>query len=485
MDAQKRFRNFIDGEWVEPRSGQYWPDRNPADSGDVIGEFPLSGSDDVAAAIESADRAFVSWSRLNPAKREAYIDRFTSLVTENRVLIGEAICREEGKTLAEAMGEPDRGAEECRYFLGEGRRLEGITMPSDRPGVVSVAVRVPLGVIAAITPWNFPFLTPLRKLIPALAMGDTVVFKPASDTPHSGALIMELFEEAGLPPGVVNMVTGRGAEMGDALSSNPLVRGITFTGSTVVGRRINETSARHFAKVQLEMGGKNPCIVAGYHDPEAAAAQIAQAAFAVSGQRCTSISRVIVLRGEAEELESRIAEKMKSHVLGNGMDPEVTMGPVINGPAGEGILEHIEKARAAGANVLAGGRRLRGGIFDKGFFIEPTLITDVLPDMEAATEEIFGPVLSVIRVDSFEEAVRVANSTRYGLAASLFTDDLDRIYRFQRDIESGMTHVNHGTVTDGSMPFGGVKDSGLGAFSKGKTNKDFYTTWKVNYVKFS
>ncbi|MGB4587040.1 MAG: aldehyde dehydrogenase family protein [Rectinemataceae bacterium] len=407
------------------------------------------------------------------------------MIAENRLRIGEAICREEGKTLKEAMGEPDRGVEECRYFIGEGRRLEGITMPSDRDGVTSVAVRVPLGVIAAITPWNFPFLTPLRKIIPALVTGNTVVFKPASETPHSGVLIMELFDKAGLPPGVVNMITGRGGSMGDAITSNPLVRGITFTGSTEVGRRINQTAAGHFAKVQLEMGGKNPEIVAGYGDLDGAAAQIAQAAFAVTGQRCTSISRVIVLREEAAVLTGKIAERMKSYVLGGGMDPKVTMGPLINRQAGENVMGYIERAKNAGATILVGGRKLSGGVYDRGFYIEPTLITEVRPDMEAAVEEIFGPVLVVIEVETFDEAMSVANGTAYGLAASLFTDSLERIFEFQRDMESGMTHVNHGTVTDSCMPFGGVKNSGLGAFSKGATNKDFFTTWKVNYTKYA
>ena len=410
MSHPGKFNNYIDGQWVEPRSGLYYPDANPADDGDVIGEFALSGDEDAAAAILSADRAFKSWSGLTVARREAYIERFASLIAENRLRIGEAICREEGKTLKEAMGEPDRGVEECRYFIGEGRRLEGITMPSDRDGVTSVAVRVPLGVIAAITPWNFPFLTPLRKIIPALVTGNTVVFKPASDTPHSGVLIMELFDKAGLPPGVVNMVTGRGGSVGDAITSNPLVHGITFTGSTEVGRRINQIAASHFAKVQLEMGGKNPAIVAGYGDLDGAAAQIAQAAFAVTGQRCTSISRVIVLREEAAALTGKIAERMKSYVLGGGMDPKVTMGPLINRQAGEKVIGYIDRARTAGATVHAVGRKLS------------------------------------------------ANRTAYGLAASLFTDSC--------------------------MPFGGVKNSGLGAFSKGATNKDFFTTWKVNYTKY-
>lgn len=485
MESEERYGNFIDGAWAEPLSGNYMPDLNPANEDDVIGQFPLSDSRDVDMAVQAAAKAFPAWKGLSPARRESYLERFTSLIAEQRMTIGRAICREEGKTLAEALGEPDRSVEECRFFMGEGRRLEGITLPSERPGVVSVAARVPIGVVAAITPWNFPFLTPLRKIVPAIAMGNTVVFKPSNYTPHSAVLIMELLERAGLPPGVVNMVIGQGSEMGDTISSHPLVNGISFTGSTVVGRRINQAAAAHFARVQLEMGGKNPCIVAGYKNLESAASQIVQAAFAVSGQRCTAISRVIVLSDQAKELESRIIERMKSIVLGDGMDPKVSMGPVINTKAGESIMEQLEEAKDSGARIIAGGRRRRGGGFETGFFIEPTLVTQVQPEMRIAREEVFGPVLAMIEVERFEEAIRVANDTNYGLAASLFTDDLEKIYLFQKDMESGMTHVNHGTVTDSYMPFGGVKESGLGPYSKGSTNRDFFTTLKVNYTKLA
>ena len=484
MGEGKTYLNFIDGQWTAPRSRQYYRNFNPADDRDLIGEFPLSAPEDVDAAVKSAHRAFGGWRRMLPGEREKQVDRFVTLLDENRQRIGEALCREEGKTLKEALGEPARGATECRFFLGEGQRLEGITMPSDRPGVTSVAARVPIGVIAAIAPWNFPFLTPLRKIIPALVTGNTVVFKPAYDTPHCGVLLMELFAKAGFPPGVVNMVIGRGSAMGDALSGHPLVRGITFTGSTAVGRRINMMAAKNFAKVQLEMGGKNPAIVADYRDLDFAADQIAAAAFAVSGQRCTSISRIIVLKELAEALEEKIANRMEAYVLGNGMKPGVSMGPIINRTAGEKIMAYIQSARDAGATVKAGGHQLKGADFDRGFYIEPTLITDVAPEMKVAIEEIFGPVLVSIKVDSFAQAMAVANHTEYGLSASLFSDNLEYIYKFQEDIESGMAHINHGTITDGCMPFGGVKGSGLGPFSKGATNKDFYTTYKVNYLRY-
>lgn len=483
MEKPEKYRNYINGTWKEPESREYCNNYNPADEKDLIGLFPLSSKADVEEAVLGCHKAFQSWHNLQAAEREIFIYRFLKLLEEKVQQIGEAICREEGKILKDALGEPKRGIEEISFFIGEGRRMEGITMPSDRKGVTSVAQRVPLGVIAAITPWNFPFLTPLRKIIPALVTGNTVIFKPASETPLSAVLLMELFEKAELPPGVVNLVMGSGRTMGDAITSHPLVRGISFTGSTAVGRSINRNAAENFTRVQLEMGGKNPAVVADYSDLDRAAAQITSSAFALSGQRCTAISRVIVFDDIADELEEKIAVKMSAYVPGRGMNPEVSLGPVINRNAGEKIMNYIRGAEAAGAKIKAGGKQITGGIFEKGFYIEPTLITGVTPDMAVAREEIFGPVLVSIRVKSFQEAIEVANSTPYGLSASLFTDSLKFINSFQEKVETGMTHVNHGTVTDSAMPFGGVKESGLGPFSKGKTNKDFFTTWKVNYLQ--
>lgn len=485
MVAIKDYMNYIGGNWVTPSWKEYYKDINPADNEKSIGNFPLSTEDDAENAVKAADIAFKGWSRLLPLQREKYIKEFMSLLEKDSENIGKSLCMEQGKTLKEAIAEPLRGLTECSYILGEGQRMEGITMPSDREGVLSVAVREPLGVVVAITPWNFPVLTPIRKIIPALVAGNTVVFKPAFDTPMCGVLLMELFDKAGFPPGVVNMVIGKGSTIGDSLSRNPLVRGITFTGSTSVGRRINQMAFRNFSKVQLEMGGKNPAIIVDYSDLKYAASQVASAAFALAGQRCTSISRLIVLEKDAEEIEDSIASKMKEYILGDGMDPKVNIGPIISSSAGNGIMDYIESASDEGATIKAGGRKLSGGVYDKGFYVEPTLITDVKPSMKVAREEIFGPVLVSIKVNSFEEALEVANDTKYGLAASLFSDNPEYIHAFQRGIQSGMVHINHGTVTDSYMPFGGVKDSGLGSFSKGKTNKDFFTNLKVIYTKYT
>jgi aldehyde dehydrogenase (NAD+) len=311
-----------------------------------------------------------------------------------------------------------------------------------------------------------------------------VVLKPSSDTPWCGVLLVELIEKAGFPPGAVNLVIGRGSEIGDALCGNPLVRGITFTGSTLVGRRINKIGAEHFVKVQLEMGGKNPAVVYDYADIKNAAKSIAAAAFANAGQRCTAVSRVLVKRQQAEELEQALIAICKEYKLGPGLEKSTTIGPVINKKAGDSIMGYIQEAREQGGCIAVGGNHLTGGVYDRGFYIEPTLITGVTADMAAAREEIFGPVLTVQRVDSFEEALEVANSSEYGLASCVFTDVQANIYRFMRESQSGMVHINHGSVSESFMPFGGIKMSGLGPFSIGTTNKDFFTNLKVIYNQY-
>lgn len=484
MEQEKRFCNFINGEWVAPHSGAYYPNHNPADVSEVLGYFPLSDETDVEAAISAAANAFQAWGKMMPVEREKYFLAFIEQLEKRADEIGAILCAEHGKTMKEATYEPKRAAMECRFLLGESQHIEGITMPSDRKGITSVAARYPLGVVAAIAPWNFPILTSLRKIMPGLIFGNTVVFKPASDTPYCGVLLMEMFKEAGFPDGVVNMIIGRGASVGDALVSNDQVKAVTFTGSTAVGRRISVHAAPNFTRVQLEMGGKNPAIVYDFQDLDYAAGQIVSACFALAGQRCTSISRVIVARGVADELERRMVDKMRKLVVGNGVKPGVNIGPIITADAGEKIMAYIQSARDEGATVMEGGNRLTGGDYDKGFFIEPTLLTNVTPAMKVAVDEIFGPVLSVIRVDSFEEAMQVANDTKYGLASALFSDNLAYIFDFLQNIDSGMAHVNHGTATDSNMPFGGIKNSGAGAFSKGKTNRDFFTNYKVQYVKY-
>lgn len=478
------YQNFINGRWVAPASGKYYKTFNPADNTDCVGEFPLSEVQDVEQAVQAAHKAFLSWGKLLPMERAVYVEKFVALLEENISRLGECLCREQGKPVTEAVGEASRGVKEARYAIGEATRYQGMALPSERYGVTNTVVREPIGVVALISPWNFPMLTPIRKAMPALVAGCTIVLKPASDTPWCSVLLFELMEKAGFPAGVVNLVIGKGSAIGDAISSNPLVKGISFTGSTGVGRQINTLAAGNFAKVQLEMGGKNPAVVYEYKNLEAAAKSIAVAAFANAGQRCTAVSRVIVKESEADELEKHLVSIIKEHKVGPGNEKGNTIGPVINQKAGESIMAYIQKAKEQGAAIAVGGNHLTGGVYDKGFYIEPTLITNVKADMVVAKEEIFGPVLTVQRVKSFDEAIEVCNSSEYGLASCVFTDVQANVYKFMTEIESGMIHINHGSVSESFMPFGGVKMSGLGQFSIGATNKDFFTNFKVIYNQY-
>ncbi len=477
------YRNFVNGEWVESNSEKYYKVYNPANIDELVGEFPVSTEDDVNEAVIYAHKAFQTWRKVPASRRAEYIYKFIDLLDENAERIGKALSKEQGKPLKEAVGEAKRGVNEMRFVAGEAVRLDGTTLPSDRENVVNVTERVPIGVVAAITPWNFPVLTPLRKMIPALISGCTVVLKPATDTPLTSILLTELLEKTGLPQGTVNLIIGKGRTVGDALVSHHLIKGVSFTGSTQVGQKIYETAAKNFSKVQLELGGKNPGVVAEYNDLEDAATQIVGSAFTNCGQRCTSISRVIVLEKHANELEKHILDKVKQFKVGNGMDPDVQLGPVVNQDALETLEGYMELANQEGAEIALGGERLTGDLYDKGHYFAPTVIKNVKPEMRIAKEEIFGPILVILRVQSFDEAIEVSNSTQYGLTASVFTDRMDWAYRFKDDVESGMIHINNGTNSEGHMPFGGVKNSGVGPYSIGDTNKDFYTELKVTYIQ--
>jgi alpha-ketoglutaric semialdehyde dehydrogenase len=480
----KVYQNFINGAWVEASSGEVYQIENPGNTNEVIGSFPLSTEEDVNKAVLSAHHAFESWRKLPASERAEFLYKFITLLDENKERLAQSLTKEQGKPYKEAFTEASRGVKEMRYVVGEATRLEGITQPSDRVGVTNSVVRVPIGVVAAITPWNFPILTPLRKVFPALVAGCTVVLKPATQTPLTSIILTELFEKAGLPAGTLNLVLGSGRKLGDALVRHPLVKGVSFTGSTNVGRNINRVAAENFTKVQLEMGGKNPVVVADYANLERAAAEIVGSCFANAGQRCTAISRVIVLEKQAAELEQLIVEKVKTFKVGNGMDAETQIGPVVSEDAVKMLEGYLQGAVEEGATIVTGGQRLTGGIYDNGHYFAPTVVTNVTPDMTIAKEEVFGPVLVILRVKSFEQAVYVANNTEYGLTASIFTDNYEWAHEFAEDVESGMIHINNGTISEGHMPFGGVKNSGHGPYSIGQTNKDFYTEYKVIYTQF-
>lgn len=484
MEPGKTYRNYINSEWREAGDGMTYPVYSPGDRDLLVGNFPLSTEEDVAKAVTASHRAFLEWKELAPSKRTEYLYRFGTLLDANKDRIAEAAMLEQGKIYREALAEPTRGAKELIITAGEALRLEGIARPSDSPRTTNVADRVPIGVIAAITPWNMPVLTPLRKAIPALASGCTVVLKPATATPLTSVILAELFHEAELPKGVFNLIIGAGRKIGDALVGNPLVRGVTFTGSTAVGRNINKKAAENFTKVQLEMGGKNAAVVVDFKDLKCIAPKIVKAAFTNAGQRCTSISRVIVREDQAGELEKLLIESTRAMKVGHGSDESSDIGPVISAEALASMEEYVSSAVQEGATIATGGSRLSGGIYDKGNYLEPTILTGVTKEMRVAKEEIFGPVLAVMRVSSAEEAIEVCNATEYGLTASLFTDDIGYTYDFEKKVEVGMIRINNLGVSGGNMPFGGHKHSGLGPFGIGSTTMDFYTNTKVTYREY-
>ena len=478
-----RHKNYIAGRWVPAEGGDYYQSHNPACPSQVVGEFPRSGAADVEAALASAGTARATWNQTQAPQRAAILLRFSQLLMDSRDELARIITLEQGKALCESVGEVTRAAAEAAFAAGEAVRLSGQTFPSERPGFTCYTVLQPVGVVAAITPWNFPVVSPVRKIAPALACGNSVVLKPASLTPWSAVFITNLLEKAGLPPGVLNLVIGSG-DCGEHLISDARVRGISFTGSTAVGIRIAERVAPRMAKVQLELGGKNPAIVLECEDLDGAAQEIVAAAFLCSGQRCTALSRVIVEESQADPLLEQLKIHMVKIRVGNGLDPQTTMGPLVSQGQMETVAGYVRKGLEDRATLVVGGRPLVEDPCAEGYFYAPTLFDHVSPNSALAREEIFGPVLPLIRVHSPDEAFEVANSTRYGLAASLFTDNRHLAHEFIQRMESGMVHINHGTASQAHVPFGGVKDSGQGAFSIGPTVKDAFTNVKTVYIKW-
>ena len=476
--------NLIGGAWVPPAGGGSYAIRNPARPREVIGRFADSTPADVEAAITAAAAAQRAWAETPAPLRGSTLFRFAQLLDESKEKLGRIITLEQGKALGEAIGEVGRAAAEARFMAGEASRPAGHSFPSERPGVSCHTVAEPLGVVATICPWNFPVVTPVRKIAPALAWGNTTVFKPASLTPWSAVFLMELLERAGVPPGVVNLVTGSGAAIGDALVHDPRVAGISFTGSTAVGTRIYEGAARRLARVQLELGGKNPALVFDCGDLDGAAREIVSAAFLCSGQRCTAISRVIVADDQADALVERIVAQVEGIRVGDGLEPGTTMGPLVSEAQLRTVERYVEEGLARGCELRAGGKRLTDDPEQHGYFHEPTVFDRVPPDCSLALEEIFGPVLPILRVRELDEAIAIANGTKYGLAASVFTSRPSHIDAFTRRVEAGMIHVNHGTASQAHVPFGGVKQSGQGAYSIGHSAREFYTNAKVIYVKW-
>ena len=480
------YRSFIGGEWLDSVSGRTAPNINPANINDVIGITQLASREEARKAVEAAYNAFNDWKATPAPARGRIVARAARLMEEHKEELSQILTREEGKTLAESRGELSRAINVVEFCAGESRRMTGETIPSELPANFAYTIKEPHGVVACITPWNFPIAIPVWKIAPALVAGNTVVFKPATITPGTAVRITEIFHEAGVPPGVLNLVLGSGSEAGDEIVNHPAVRAISFTGSTETGLKLYEQVARRGVKVQAEMGGKNPVVVLEDCDMALAVESTAQGAFGSTGQRCTATSRAVVIESIADEFVERIVERAKKMKIGDGRDPETDIGPSVDESQFNTVLKYIDIGREDGAELICGGRRARGNGLDKGYFIEPTVFDKVTPDMRIAREEIFGPVLSVLRVKDFDEAMAVANDSEYGLSSSIFTNDANSIYRFVDEIETGMTHINSPTTGgEAHIPFGGVKNTGLGAREQGSTSLDFYTELKVVYVDYT
>ncbi|MFO7571707.1 MAG: aldehyde dehydrogenase family protein [Gaiellaceae bacterium] len=478
-------QNLIDGEWLDAASGDTFESTSPAD-GEPIGTFPRSGADDVDRAVAAAKAAFEDW-RLVPAPRRGEIlFRFAQLLVEAKDELTDLMTHEMGKVKAEAGGDVQEAIDMSYYMGGEGRRLSGQTTPSELRDKFQMSVRMPIGVIGVITPWNFPIAIPSWKIAPALVAGNTVVFKPATDTPALGQRFVELLVEAGVPKGVVNIVHGGGGAVGERLVQHPDVRVISLTGSRETGVKVLHAAAEGLKHVHLELGGKNAIIVMDDADLDLAVDGTVWSAFGTSGQRCTAASRMIAHESVYDELASRLVERAEALQLGVGWDDATDIGPVINAAALEKIHSYTQIGIDEGAKLLTGGEIASEGDLAKGFYYRPTIFGGVDPEMRIAQEEIFGPTLSLISVKDEAEAVRVSNGIRYGLSSSIFTRDVNRAFRAMRDLEAGITYVNAGTTgAEVHLPFGGTKETGNGHREAGQAALDVFTEWKSVYVDYS
>jgi len=474
-------RNYIRGEWISIRQGREIELRNPADQDEIVGKGYLASAREAEAAIAAASEALPAWSRMPAPKRGEIVERAADLLRAEQDDVARLLTREEGKTVAEAKGEIYRAYNVLNFTAGQSRRMGGITIPSELPKNFAYTIRQPLGVVSLITPWNFPICIPAWKLAPALVAGNTVIFKPASGTPLTAAKLVEIFERAGLPPGVLNLLVGSSSEVGELITHDRRVKGVSFTGSSENGTQIYTSCAARGAKAQCEMGGKNPVIVLEDANLDLAADGIVSGAFGSTGQRCTATSRAVLQESIADEMVAKMKERISKWKVGNGLDPDVQMGPVVSAQQLETVEKYIQIGKKEGAKLVAGGNRPAG--LPRGFFIEPTIFDGVKPEHRIAREEIFGPVLSVLRAKEYEQAMEFANSSEYGLTSSIYTNDAGRIFDFCERIETGMVHVNSPTVGgEAQIPFGGMKSSGIGEREQGPSALDFYTDVKVVYI---
>ena len=482
----KVYKNFINGEWVEARSGKAVENRNPANTEDLVGMFPASSEEDVKLAVEAAQEAYKSWRLVPAPKRAEIMFRAAELLVARKEDFAHDMTREMGKVLAETRGDVQEAIDMTYYMAGEGRRQFGQTTPSELRNKAAMCVRVPKGVAGLITPWNFPMAIPSWKIMPALVCGDTVVIKPATDTPLSVHNLVQVLNEAGLPRGVVNVLTGSGGSTGTPLMSHPVVKLVSFTGSTDVGRLVSEACAPSFKSCHLEMGGKNMIMVMDDANIELAVDGAIWGGFGTSGQRCTAASRVAVHKKVYKEFVDKFVARTKALKVGDGLDPATDMGPVVSEAQLKTVMEYVEIGKSEGAKLAAGGHRLTDGAHARGWFHEPTVFIDCSPQMRICQEEIFGPIVSVIPVDGLEQAIEVSNGVAYGLSASIYTRNVNAAFRAQRDLDTGIVYVNAPTIgAEVHLPFGGTKHTGNGHRESGLAALDFYSEWKTIYVDYS
>ena len=482
------YENYINGRWVKPKSGEYLENRNPADVREVVGRFPASTTEDVNAAVKAASAAFPKWKATPAPKRAEMLYRLGQILLEQKEAHATAMTREMGKVLKETRGDVQEAIDMTFYTAGEGRRLHGYTTPSELPDKLAMCVRQPIGVCGLITPWNFPMAIPSWKMLPALVCGNTLVIKPAEDTPLSTYNLVQAMEAAGLPAGVVNIVAGTGTAAGAPLTTHEDVRLISFTGSTATGRTVATNAAQHDKICSLEMGGKNVIMVMEDADLDLAAEGAVWGAFGTSGQRCTASSRIVVHKKVYKKFVDKLTARAKALRIGNGLDPKVEMGPVINQAAVDKILGYIKIGKKEdGAKLHLGGKQLTKGDYQHGYFIEPTIFTDVAPKMRIAQEEIFGPVLSIIPCNNFDEAIEIGNGVKYGLSASIYTADVNRAFKAMEAMNTGIFYVNSSTIgAEVHLPFGGTKGTGNGHREGAMISSlDIFSEWKSVYVDYS
>ena len=484
--APRVFKNFINGEWLESRSGKAYENRNPANTDELIGMFVSSNEEDVDMAVAAAKEAYKTWRLVPAPKRAEVLFRAAELLVLRKEEFSKDMTREMGKVLAETRGDVQEAIDMTYYMAGEGRRLFGQTTPSELPNKFAMSVRQSIGVCGVITPWNFPIAIPSWKMMPALISGNTVVLKPAEDTPLSSYHLVQVLAEAGVPRGVVNLVSGDGPSAGAPLAQHKNVPVVSFTGSTSVGRIIAQACAPDFKHCSLEMGGKNIIIVMDDANLDLAIDGAVWGGFGTAGQRCTAASRIAVHKSVYKEFVSRFVERVRSLKVGDGLDPATEMGPCINEQQLNTVMNYVEIGKSEGAKLLTGGNRWSGGVYSKGWFHEPTVFGDCSPTMRIAQEEIFGPVVSVIPIHGFEEGIAVANDVPYGLSASIYTRNVNRAFQATRDLYTGIVYVNAPTIgAETHLPFGGTKQTGNGHREAAIAAIDFFTEWKTVYIDYS